>query len=235
MLPGGCSKHSPEGRTEYLILFPTVGANSALLNPAPPPSFQRLPPNQVHVRGGADLASSALIASGARRVESRELRMSDGDSNSGTPPTKTARLAHGRPLGPQRGWIFGCVPAHPACPGLRRAREREILDVSAYPGRTGYPASMTTDARIRCSIEGYQSSCLASQSCGARPSLPVRPEGRATSGDGAGERQLARRAEMGFRPSYPRLTHTGAPPSYLLRPFGPLEGARGATLAKYGP
>ena len=91
---------------------------------------------------------------------------------------------------------------------------RGILGVLSFPGQAGYPAPMDTEACLGYSTMGYQSAELAIQSCEARRSLPVRREGQATCGHGAGQKKLDQRAEVGFRLCCTALSFVAVPPTY---------------------
>ena len=75
----------------------------------------------------------------------------------------------------------------------------------------------------------------AFESYGAQGRMLVRLEGKATRGNGGGKKELARRADVGFRPCCTILTHIAAPLSFVLGPPDPLT-AQGVQLrARYGP
>ena len=112
---------------------------------------------------------------------------------------------------------------------------RGILGVLSFPGQAGYPAPMNTEACLGYSTMGYQSAELAIQSCDAQRRLPVRRVGKATRGHGAGQKELAQRAEVGFRLCCATLSPAAVPPTYCLGPLDPLK-ARGTRLwGKIGP
>ena len=93
-----------------------------------------------------------------------------------------------------------------------RWRAREILEVSSFPGRVGYPGSMKTDASLGYAAMGYRSAEPACESCDAQRSLLGHPGGRATRGHGGGKKELAQRAQVGLCLCCTLLTHVAAPP-----------------------
>ena len=220
------------GSAEHRILFPTGDPNRVRPNPIPRPSFEGLPPNQVYFPGGMGPVALAFFASGANRVDQREFCLVGGRGDLEIAPAPLqlevrgidGRLAESG----QRDWRIGvrlgpnadgtsAALLRPPPPGLRRAGVGGISERFSYPGQVGYPASMDRDAWVGYSIMSGQ----ASQSCGAQWSLLGRLGGQSMRGRGVVRKELVQWAKLGLRACCSRVTHIGAPASYVFGAIWP--------------
>ena len=196
------------------VRLPRVIRPGLLLIQFPVHLLEACPANQVYVRNGGDPASSALPACGARRVDPRGFRMLEGGGHLETPYAPMQFEAWGiedrSKIDAQHAWRMGArqgayanvsstaTPQAPP-PNPRHAGVRGILAALHLPGKAGGSTWMNADARPGFPMIGNQSATLAFQGCDACRSLLVRSERQATRGHGTGKKEIARRAQMGFR------------------------------------
>ena len=179
------------------------------------PPLRGLSPQRVGARAKSDPIALALVACGAKRVDSGHFRLPDGIGelvvSSAALPFEVWQIPERQDLRGHRDWRLGVrsgrhargTPTYKiqiAPSGMRRVGARGILDVLTCPDQAGDPASMNTDAGLAYAVMRYLSAELAFEGCRARRSLLVRLEGQTTRGHTGSKTELSKRVEMGFFP-----------------------------------
>ena len=169
-------------------------------------------PLYAFLRGGDGPVTLALGARGAGRANSRRFRTLGGLGELSTSLAEMSfevaevpdrpGLQNGRGdsgmgvrLVPNASSALGCNMRAPP-PATRRVGVREVLDVPSPPGEVGYQASMNTDACLRYSEMGHQSSVTPFESCGAHRSVLTRLMGQASKGRSGSTEELAHVAPL---------------------------------------
>ena len=144
--PEAAANKPTAGRPTYHILFLMAEPPRRPRNPIPRPTFKGAAPNHVSVRKDQVPASTALVASGASRVDHREFRMLRVGGHLETPlatlPFEVWRInnrlaQHDGRNGVRQGPNTKCplaASAQTPPPGVRLAGVREIVGVLPLPG-----------------------------------------------------------------------------------------------------